>query len=521
MIKAEWTMSPSDSQIDKWKEKYYSSLDELESLETLNKDNNTIFCRALIRLSLAAKGFNNELDPYLLRLRNQLKKGIVDKQLQKEIEQFSEALLRFEEGNAVEPLQDASLLFNFLVARETSKEKIKALNLLRGQYEAGKVANAKELLSLISKLCSPETIEVDHIPAAITSLAANLDVHFISEQLILLIEDLDMPNTSMVDAKKIVAALKNEQTEETFQENIDAALALLQTIKEHDRLEKQEMEIFLAHVTEQLSALGDSTNGLNNATQQVILKRNNLDQTVSRQMHALQASSENATKLEPLKALVKKELDNITEKIKTHQQAEKQQQKKDAIKFAQMADEIEAMKTESQALKESLKKANTEAITDPLTKLPNRMAYDRRFEAELARWHRNKTPLSLLMWDIDFFKKINDTYGHKAGDKTLMIIAKLLDKYCRETDFVSRFGGEEFTMLLSDTDKKAAFILAEKIRKIIAKTGFNSSGSAIHITISCGITDLREGDTQENLFERADQALYKAKKNGRNQCVIN
>jgi len=513
-------MSPSDSQIEKWKEKYYSSLDEIESLETLNKDNDTIFCRALTRLSLAAKGFNHELDPHLLRLRNQLKKGVIDKQLQKEIEQFSEALLRFESGNVVEPLQDAGLLFNFLVARETSKEKIKALNLLRGQYEAGKVASAKELLSLISELCSPETIELDHTPTAITSLEANLDIQFISEQLISLIEDLDMPNTSMVEAKKIVAALKAEQTEGTFQENVDAALALLQTIKEHDQREKQEMEIFLAHVTEQLSALGNSTNGMNDAAKQVILKRNNLDQTVSTQMQALQISSENATKLEPLKALVKKELDNITEKIKTHQQQEKQQQKQDAIKFSQMAAEIEAMKTESQALKESLKKANTDATTDPLTKLPNRMAYDRRFEDELARWRRNKTPLSLLMWDIDFFKKINDTYGHKAGDKTLMIIAKLLGKYCRETDFVSRFGGEEFTMLLSDTDKKAAFILAEKIRKIIAKTGFNSSGSAIHITISCGITDLREGDTQESLFERADQALYKAKKNGRNQCVI-
>ncbi len=514
-------MSSSDSQIDKWKKKYYRSLDEIEALEILNKKNDTICCRALTRLSLAAKGFNSELDPHLLRLRNQLKKGIIDLQLQKEIEQFSEALLRFEAGNADEPLQDASLLFDFLVAHETSKEKIKALNLLRGQYEAGKIASAKELLSLVTQLCSPDTIELDHEPAAITGLGANLDIQFISEQLISLIEDLDMPNTSVADAKKIVAALKAEQTEETFQKNVDAALALLQTIKEHDQREKKEMEVFLAHVTEQLSALGGSTHSLNEASQQVILKRNNLDQTVSRQMQALQVNSENATKLEPLKALVKKELENITEKIKTHQQAEKQQQKRDTLKFAQMADKIEAMKSETQALKESLKKANTEAITDPLTKLPNRMAYDRRFEAELARWRRNKTPLSLLMWDIDFFKKINDTYGHKAGDKTLMIIAKLLNKYCRETDFVSRFGGEEFTMLLSDTDKKSAFILAEKIRKIIAKTGFNSAGSAINITISCGITDLREGDTQESLFERADQALYKAKQNGRNQCVIN
>jgi diguanylate cyclase len=130
------------------------------------------------------------------------------------------------------------------------------------------------------------------------------------------------------------------------------------------------------------------------------------------------------------------------------------------------------------------------------------------------------TPLSLLVWDIDLFKNINDTYGHAAGNKTLSIIASLLKKYCRQTDFVSRFGGEEFAMLLSNTDKKSAQILADKIHRIIEKTGFTYGGKRISITISCGIADLEQGDTQEKIFNRADKALYAAKKQGRNRSIV-
>lgn len=218
--------------------------------------------------------------------------------------------------------------------------------------------------------------------------------------------------------------------------------------------------------------------------------------------------------------MVKSELDNISAQIQAYKLEEKKQQAKADQLVANMALEIEAVKMEARSLKESLKQASTEAMTDALTQLPNRLAYDRRFEVEYARWHRNKEPLSLLVWDIDFFKKINDSYGHKIGDKTLVIISKLLSKYCREMDFVSRFGGEEFTMLLSNIRSNAALVLAEKIRRIIEKTGFNYAGKAIHITISCGIAELQASDNKETLFERADKALYEAKKKGRNQCVL-
>jgi diguanylate cyclase len=122
--------------------------------------------------------------------------------------------------------------------------------------------------------------------------------------------------------------------------------------------------------------------------------------------------------------------------------------------------------------------------------------------------------------DVDHFKIINDTFGHKAGDKVLLLIARQLSVHSRETDFISRFGGEEFTMLLPNTNKESALILANQLRTTIEKTGFNSNGNAVVVTISCGIAEFFVGDDDETVFERADKALYQAKQHGRNQCCL-
>ena len=171
-------------------------------------------------------------------------------------------------------------------------------------------------------------------------------------------------------------------------------------------------------------------------------------------------------------------------------------------------------------MRNNLKVAHDKASRDPLTGLPNRLAYDERIALEQSRWLRYKSPLTLIIWDIDLFKLINDNFGHKAGDKTLTLVAQLIFNNCRETDFIARFGGEEFVMLLPNTLSEQAFILAEKIRTLISNSGFNYNGKSIKLTISCGISEFAEGDEFEAVFERADQALYQSKEQGRNKCSI-
>ena len=162
------------------------------------------------------------------------------------------------------------------------------------------------------------------------------------------------------------------------------------------------------------------------------------------------------------------------------------------------------------------------ALLDPLTLLGNRAALNSALHRELQIAERHQQDLSLLMIDIDFFKRINDNYGHQRGDLVLCEIAKAIQSACRATDITFRYGGEEFVVLLSKTDSEGAKIIAERIRQQIADTVIYYKEKNIGTTISIGIATHHVDEKEQiaDLFERADKALYVAKKSGRN-CVIN
>jgi diguanylate cyclase len=144
------------------------------------------------------------------------------------------------------------------------------------------------------------------------------------------------------------------------------------------------------------------------------------------------------------------------------------------------------------------------------------MAYDERIQQELARWTRYETPFSYAILDIDHFKRINDTFGHNAGDKALKIVAQLMTTYVRQSDYVFRIGGEEFVLLLPSTKLDNASTLVETMRAGIADSSFHFKGAPVTLTLSAGITETRNDDSVESIYERADKALYRAKNSGRN-----
>ena len=157
------------------------------------------------------------------------------------------------------------------------------------------------------------------------------------------------------------------------------------------------------------------------------------------------------------------------------------------------------------------------SVTDRVTDSFNRLKLDEVFAYELAQSQRYNHVFSVVMLDIDNFKSVNDSFGHQVGDTVLKIIANILIKETRIVDTVGRWGGDEFLLICPETSAQNAMILSEKIRKIIAKSKFPKVGSS---TVSVGIASYYDGDTQQSLLERADQALYKAKQLGKNQVVI-
>ena len=165
------------------------------------------------------------------------------------------------------------------------------------------------------------------------------------------------------------------------------------------------------------------------------------------------------------------------------------------------------------------RKLSRAATHDALTGLPNRRAADDFMAQEALRAQRQETPLSALMVDIDFFKKVNDQLGHAAGDHVLQTLARLLEQRARATDLVSRWGGEEFLVLLPDTPPTGALELAEQLRQAVQSDPFVWQQTAVPVTISIGAATWSRGPFHANaLIARADAALYDAKRSGRN-CV--
>ncbi|MCK5120582.1 MAG: GGDEF domain-containing protein [Methylococcales bacterium] len=163
------------------------------------------------------------------------------------------------------------------------------------------------------------------------------------------------------------------------------------------------------------------------------------------------------------------------------------------------------------------KQALKMAYTDPLTQTNNRTAFDNSLSREIQLANRNSRPLSIIFFDIDHFKNINDTYGHECGDIALSTAANCIKEALRDSDIVFRYGGEEFVILLSDTDLNGAKVIAERIRQQIENHRLAYNMEILKLTASLGISSLRGNDSKDSLIKRADNAMYRAKDNGRNQ----
>ena len=184
-----------------------------------------------------------------------------------------------------------------------------------------------------------------------------------------------------------------------------------------------------------------------------------------------------------------------------------------------MKSQLTAAEGRLESQEEQVSQLKRKSRSDPLTGVMNRLAMEEDLPDEFARAKRYKRVFTLVMADIDFFKKINDNYGHNIGDEALKSFAVILMKCVRDVDVIYRFGGEEFLLLLPETDTKGAIIATERIReRIESHVLTNKSISSLKLTASFGLSSFREGDTKYlDILKRADKALYRAKEKGRNR----
>jgi diguanylate cyclase len=252
--------------------------------------------------------------------------------------------------------------------------------------------------------------------------------------------------------------------------------------------QRAELEVFVEQIGEQLQSLEDFARWQRGAAEERKSDAVGLERNVQHEMQGLHADVAASPSLAELKLKVQLRLDAVARELQEFRDTEERRFAEAERRNAVLATEIGALRDKQDALKKVVGAQHVRLMQD-------------------------------TVWDIDHFKVINDAYGHQAGDRLLRLAAGILNQHKRADDFLARLGGEEFVLLLPATTADAALVIAEQLRELIATTPFNHHGKPERVTISCGVTELRAGDTPDSVFERADRALYRAKAEGRNRCI--
>ncbi|WP_439836744.1 diguanylate cyclase [Aeromonas enteropelogenes] len=299
----------------------------------------------------------------------------------------------------------------------------------------------------------------------------------------------------------------------------ETCMQVIELIIEGTREERKASRAFLSTLNESLSAVHvgfteslDEGRALQNETKET-------REALVSELQAIDHSLASHQTLEALKEAISGHMGAINLLLQERENTAARERHL-LTRLSTMESKLRLMKEETAEYKKRLTIQKHKLFLDSLTQVHNRAALDERLEQEYKRWLRYRTPLCMAIIDIDHFKHINDNYGHMAGDKALKVVAKALQSTLRDTDFIARFGGEEFVVLLPNINPDKFQKPLEALRQTIKSIPFRFRDAKVEITISIGATLFQDGDNPSDVFERADKALYHSKNNGRDQVTL-
>lgn len=336
----------------------------------------------------------------------------------------------------------------------------------------------------------------------------------IARRLIGLVELLRIPADGVDKARQLVREL--EQGLQLGQLP-DIIVGLTELVRLAGGSGQEDFENYLLALNTQLASVQQFLEQSRSDEQEAWQAHRTLDEVVRRDVRNIHRTVKDSHDLGRLKQSVTRQLASIMRSMEQFRQREQQREGRLARRYDELLQKVDQMELETSRVRARMQEEQLRARTDPLTGLPNRTAYEQHLDVEMQRWARYDSNFSMAVGDIDFFKRINDRLGHLAGDRVLRLVAKVLRRNVRGTDFIARFGGEEFVILFPATGAEAALRATEKLRVAIQDSPFNFKGEPVEVTLSFGVAEVQQGDDPESLFTRADQALYRAKEQGRNQ----
>lgn len=551
-----------DDDLSRWKNKYFDLMSEQEKQTTQSGELLDILRRALVRVSLVADNQDSGLDNRLGELRKFLRGQDNLDDVVPFVDKMETAFKKFESRQESDKVKVQSQLESSLKQWEQLDELGENKSLLKSlkkQYPHLLEQNSchlnllSEFISLSAGLVTQLTPDQETASEAkggffsklfnkpeektnpAFSQKHNLDISQESTQL-----DKDEPVYSAVAVEirgilqRLMSQLslpaEGQDSLSVLDKKIEKGLNWYELVPALDELvglvmlalgsSQAEFEAFLmglngalAEVQQQLLSAADEQKHEQKSAQRY-------EDNLRNKVQILQTSVLEAQDLDGLKSAVKTQVTTLLDFIGERRVEECSREQALEKQLNALNAQISQMEVEAEAIKADVIEQHAKAITDHLTQLPNRQAYQEWLSKELPRIKRYDTDLTLLVADIDHFKMINDNYGHLAGDKVLQILAQTLATSLREPDFICRFGGEEFIILMPETSGTEALTVAEKLRKKVGLCPFHFSGEPVSIHMSFGITQFGKDEEEAAVFERADKALYQAKNKGRNCCVL-
>jgi diguanylate cyclase len=342
-----------------------------------------------------------------------------------------------------------------------------------------------------------------------SSVAAHIE-----ETLLGLLDELTLPEHHRPQAEAMRARLEHGLNWYELLPILDDLAVLMLAITDSGQ---HEFEAYLKLLNERLESFQSNLLAASegHADQQSASRQ--LDHQLREHVDDLQTSVQQAADLSSLKQVLERRLEGLIGTMDEHQQQRDQREQEVSTRLQSLASRVATMEQEALGFRAHLEEQRQRALIDTLTGLPNRAAWNERLEHEIDQLQRKPSSLLLGILDLDHFKRINDGYGHLAGDKVLKIIAGQLRQRLRASDFIARFGGEEFVLLLPTTPMDEGLTLLERLRAGIEQCPFHFKGERVTVTVSMGITLFRPGERSDVVLKRADQALYRAKHEGRNR----
>jgi diguanylate cyclase len=339
----------------------------------------------------------------------------------------------------------------------------------------------------------------------------------IEETLLGLLDDLTLPERHRPQAESMRERLKNGLNWYELLPILDDLATLMLAISDSGQ---HEFEAYLQRLNERLESFQSNLQAASAGHADSRTAAHAMDTQIREQVDGLQSSVQEAADLDDLKHILENHLEGLLGTMDQHRQQRDEREQEVAARLQSLAERVAHMEQEAQGFREHLEEQRQKALIDPLTGLPNRAAWSERLEHEIGQWQQHGNTLMLAMLDLDHFKRINDNYGHLAGDKVLKIIASVLRKRLRGTDFIARFGGEEFVLLMPSTTPASGLKLLETLRASIEACPFHFRGEPVTVTLSMGLAAFKPGEHSDLVLKRADQALYRAKNAGRNRVEM-